>query len=69
MGELVVMKKLDSIGQLVGDVSDLIEGVRTVVVVLLRRERKTYHLKRFKVTVLGIYMKRKRRADKCSNGC
>lgn len=45
MSELVVMEKLDSIAQLVGDVSDLIEGVRTVVVVLLCRERKTYHLK------------------------
>lgn len=49
MGEFVVMEELDSITQLVGDVSDLIEGVRTVVVVLLQRERKRRHLKHSEV--------------------
>lgn len=35
VGEFVVMEELDGVTQLVGDVSDLIEGVWTVVVVLL----------------------------------
>lgn len=45
MSEFVVMEELDGITQLVGNVSDLIEGVRTVVVVLLYREGKRHHLK------------------------
>lgn len=35
VGEFVVMEELDGVTQLVGNVSDLIEGVWTVVVVLL----------------------------------
>lgn len=40
VGEFVVVEKLDGITQLVGDVSDLIEGIRTVVVVLLQKDKE-----------------------------
>lgn len=70
VGEFVVMQELDSITQLVGDVSDLIEGIRTVVVVLLQRERKKIcNLKLYEVkeSVTGNVAEEKRRGDTYSN--